>query len=306
MTIAFIHGGQSFLPEVDQYRHYFEGLGIHTRALPYQSWRRETPVVDVEWIFMGRDTVKPSTAVRIHEYASTSTPPWRKPKDLWKKFTNIKPNYRLFLNNYVRQAFDFRDDIPWGYRDMGLGQLTEHPRDKLFDFVYAGSLEREGISRLFGCFAKDRMKDMTLLVLSRADEALRRKYRSHANIIFKGPVPHAEVSGYLHKCCYGINYVPDVEPYNYQTSTKFLEYQQAGLGVITTEYAWVVQFMAQYGGNYFFLKDDLSNLDPSLISDFRFRSGALEDWTWELQVERSGILDFLQQKFPSQSFRHST
>lgn len=313
MTIAFIHGGQSFLPEVDFYRKYFEAQGIQTLVLDHGKWSREKPNVDVEWVFMGTDSVKTSEALRIHEYASASTPPFRKLKDNWKKIINIIPHYRLFLNSYVKNAFAFRDEVPWGYRDMGVGNVAygasgpeAGPSFKEYDFVYTGSLDRRGIEMLFNCFTRGGLKDKVLLVLSQGYESLRDAYLSCPNIIFKGPVPHDDVARYLQKCRYGINFIPDQEPYCYQTSTKFLEYLQAGLPVITTDYAWVRQFMAQYGGNYFFLRKDLSNLDPALISHFPFEGAPLEEWTWESQLLKSGVLDLLEQKFPSQTFRAKT
>ena len=69
---------------------------------------------------------------------------------------------------------------------------------------------------------------------------------------------------YLSRARFALNYIPDEEPFNAQTSTKFLEYAAMRIPVITTNYFWISEFKERYGGNYFILKEDLSNMDMGM------------------------------------------
>ena len=42
------------------------------------------------------------------------------------------------------------------------------------------------------------------------------------------------------KC--GLNFTPDIFPFNVQSSTKTIEYSAAGLGVISNRYIWAETF----------------------------------------------------------------
>jgi hypothetical protein len=65
--------------------------------------------------------------------------------------------------------------------------------------------------------------------------------------------------------------------------------------VITTNYFWISEFKERYGGNYFILKDDLSNLEWGWINNFSYEFPNLENWHWEEKILNSGVLDFLRQ-----------
>src|ERR1043165_2428962 len=108
MTIAFIHPGKSFLPELEAYKKFFAAKKIDTIEIDGEP--REETNADVEWHFMGTDSKRStSKSVIIHEYASASTAPFSNAKNIIKRVYNRKPDYRLFLNNYVKGAFNFKD-----------------------------------------------------------------------------------------------------------------------------------------------------------------------------------------------------
>jgi len=144
MTIAFVHPHIAFLPEIDAYQIFFSTLGIKTIVVrPEEIKNIDT---DIEWHFMGTDFSKKKKAIKIHEYASASTSPFGKEKNIAKKILNVAPDYRLFLNNYVEEQFDFKDEIPHGYRDMGIDDSFLKPLNnvkKEFDFIYVGSMNKE-------------------------------------------------------------------------------------------------------------------------------------------------------------------
>jgi glycosyltransferase involved in cell wall biosynthesis len=299
MTIAFIHDHLSFLPEIEAYQAFFSQKGYHTVVLDFKAWKDHAADIDVEWMMMGTDISKRTSALRIHEYASSSAPPFIKLKNRFKSTFNTKPDFRLFLNEYVRQSFRFSDNIPSGIRDMGIDR--ERPvsskAEKKYDFIYTGSVKADRkITNLLNRFVQKDLAYKTILILSRDYEHIANKYRHFSNIIFKGPVTKPAVAQYLSESRFAINYIPDHEPYNRQTSTKFLEYQQFNIPVITTDYPWLREFENTYGGKFFKIDASLKNLNWEEMLSFPFCSGNLSSWNWEKQIEESGVIEWLASK----------
>ena len=306
MIIAFVHNHKAFLPEIDAYSRFFSGYNITCEIVN----KNELGLVHrhVEWWMMGADLTKPKEGIyKIHEYYSSSLPPWRWWKNWWKSFFSAQPDFRLFLNEYVRKAFNFHDHIPFGYRDMGVPEqwlqtdLLLQERD--YDFVYTGDLSPvrrpEG---LLNCFSTGALKDKTLLLIGQDYEHLQTVYAGYENIVFMGPVPHNTMDYYIIKARFGINYTIDAEPFNEQTSVKLLEFAALGLPIITTKYAWVERFQQQYGGNFFYLEPDCSNFTWEPVNNFSYVKPDMESLTWDQQIRRSGVLEFLESKFPELKF----
>ncbi|NII28347.1 glycosyltransferase [Pseudoflavitalea sp. X16] len=306
MIIAFVHNNKAFLPELDAYQRFFAGYGITCITTTPAKLGGDR---DVDWWLMGTDLYKPQPGIyRIHEYASGSVPPARQWKDLAKRFLNTRPHYRLFLNAYVKDIFSFRDNVPYGFRDMGLWpeQLSTAPpsTEKLYDFIYVGSVRRDTqIERLLDHFAaRAPLAGRSLLVVSREYEHLRSKYSSSANIVFKGPVAQSSVLELIQQARFAINYKPDIAPHNRQTSTKLLEYAACRTPIVTTHFAWMRDFQARSGGHYFYLEPDLSNFTWEKVQAFDYSFPDLTEWMWEKQIRGSGVVAFLQEKFP-EAFR---
>jgi hypothetical protein len=301
MTIGFIHPHKAFLPELIAYVDFFSARGIITRVMS----TAELPgsECDVEWHFMGQQTRRHKDRITIHEYASASVPPFSTLKDGIKKFINTTPDYRLFLNEYVRKAFNFHDHIPFGYRDMGIPEqwLKTEPflHERNYDFVYVGTVEKSRRPELLlDRFATGALQAHTLLVLTRNYEELGEAYAGASNITFKGPIPYNEVYAQIQQARFGINYMPDIVPYNQQTSAKFIDYAACHLPVVTTDYAWVHNFQNRFGGNYFYLQPDWSNFTWENVQNFPYSLPDLSSWTWEKQIRSSGVVEFLQSTFP--------
>jgi glycosyltransferase involved in cell wall biosynthesis len=298
MLIAFIHSGKAFLPELAAYTHYFSAKGIECEVVKPEELPLLEP--DVAWHFMGTSTQKLPGVLSIHEYTSASVSYLKQVRNTVKKLINVQPDYRLFLNRYVQDQFMFRDHVPFGYRDMGVppGWLDASPAKERSGFVYAGELKGRNIKKLLDVFATGPMQGQPLLVLSREYAQLARSYEDFSNIEFRGPLPHDEVRYCLQASAFGLNFIPDEEPYNRQTSTKLLEYSACKLPVISTDYAWIRQFRQEHGGDYFFLKADLSNFTPEQVNGFHYSFPDLSGWTWEKQIEKSGVVEFLGARFP--------
>lgn len=300
MTIAFIHTNKSFLPEVGAYVDYFKSRGVRCEVVRPEGLQLIKP--DVAWYFMGTHFKKMRGVVTIHEYTSASVQPFSSVKDAIKKWSNAKPDYRIFLNGYVRSAFSFNDDVPFGFRDMGIPQKwLSQPKVVVKNhntFIYVGELKNRDIEKLLDVFATGSMKGYSLLIVSKDYDQLKAEYKQYSNIIFEGPVPHEDIRGYICNADFAINFIPDREPYNSQTSTKLLEYAACRTNIITTDYEWVRKFGKE---KFFYLKNDLSNFTPQAVKAFNYQFPDLSEWTWEKQIENSGALHFLEKRFPELS-----
>ncbi len=302
MTIAFIHPHKAFLPEIDAYIDFFSTYQIKTIvARPEETGRTSA---DVEWHFMGTDMTKRKTGnIKIHEYASASLPPFRKIKDFIKKQLNTRPDFRLFLNKYVSGQFNYKDTVPFGFRDMGVYIDNRSGPESQYDFIYCGSVGKDmHIDKLLRCFTKNDLSNQKLLVLSKDYAHYKQRYQRNTNISFKGPVDKHDVAGYIRSAKFAINYKPDFAPHNHQTSTKLLEYAACRVPVVTSDFPWMRHFQKKYGGNYFYLQKDFSNFNLEDVRRYEYAFPDLKEWSWENQIRRSGILQFLQSKFPDIPF----
>jgi glycosyltransferase involved in cell wall biosynthesis len=304
MKIAFIHPKRAFLPELAAYQTFFLSKNIQVSVCNYGE--EAVSGADVYWYIMGiYPGARAEKKMIIHEYSSASVPPYRKLKDFLKSRLNPRPDYRLYLNEYVRQEIRPRDETPFGYRDMGISDdfFPTPVTEKEFDFIYTGSLspERE-IDKLLRIFQQGAMKNRSILLLGNKESRLMSACSQFPNIIFKGPVSRKEVPGFLSKARFAINYIPDREPFNAQASTKFLEYAAMQIPIISTSYYWISQFQERFGGEYFLVREDLSNLSWGRVTSFNYTFPNLDSWHWEHQLRSSGILEYLQAAFPEVSF----
>ncbi len=303
MTIAFVHNNRAFLPEIDAYIRFFTNFNVECLVVSQDEIGLTHR--NVEWRFMGTDFTKPKEGIiRIHEYGSSSVPPNHKWKNWFKRFFNSQPDFRIYLNEYVKKSYRFRDRIPYGFRDMGISpewlNPPTYPIERKYDFIYTGDLSpRRKPEKLLNCFANGKMQKKTILLLGRDYDKLAAIYRMYNNIIFDGPVSHEQVREYILQSSYGINYIPIEEPFTQQTSTKFLEFAACNIPIISSKYNWIEKFQKENGGNYFFLEEDLSNFSWENIRRHSYQSPKIEDLTWENQIRSSGVLEFLMTKYPA-------
>ena len=250
---------------------------------------------------MGFDRTPKTATLVIHDYSSASIQPFASLKNTLKRILNKKPDYRLFQNQYVYNCFGFDDNIPYGFRDVGIdaGLLKYNPqKEKQYDFIYVGEMQNREINKLFELFISGSLSGKSVLFLSKNYKHIAFRLKNHSNIHFAGPVPFEKVKEYISASRYGLNFVPDVPPFNRQTSTKLLEYAAAKIPIITTDYTWVREFEKKYGGSFFYLNNDLSNFTWDYINRFQYAFPDLSEWTWEKQIRKSGVLEFLSSKFP--------
>jgi glycosyltransferase involved in cell wall biosynthesis len=298
MTIAFVHPHRALLPELDAYTAFFQDKGFQTIVTDQNGMGKIN--APVAWHFLGVHHKRNPSAINIHEYGSASIPPFSRWKDLFKKIANIVPDYRIFFSEYVFDQFSFTDGVPFGFRDHGIIKPKEPGSlNKIYDFIYVGSVDKNRmLSGFFDCFMNGRLRNRNLMVLSKDYDDLYASLGKPANIIFKGPVTQMEAYHFIRASRFAVNFIPDLEPFNRQTSAKFIDYSACETPIVSTDYPWVRDFQKKEGGQYFYLKKDLSNFNWEELNEFRYSFPDLKGWTWEQQIRKSGVLDFLNRRFP--------
>lgn len=281
----------AYTPEAYAYEKYLKELG-HQVQLDYEL----DPNNDVNIYFMGTRPFwkkKEGRAIEIHEYQSLSTPPYAKLKNFSKKIINNKPNGRIFLNDFVHEHLFFEDKVPFIYRDMGVDEnLFQKPNENPdYDIVYCGSVSgRNGLIETLLNLAKS-YKVLVVGKLTIEDRDL----LNSKNITLIGVVNRDLLPEIYREARFGLNFTPDIYPYNLQTSTKTLEYLASGLGVISNKYEWAEQFFKKIDYKPFWLNnnttldsiefDGLTSCDCSVI----------QDYSWDKILSHSNFAGFLRE-----------
>ncbi|WP_151725923.1 glycosyl transferase [Acinetobacter radioresistens] len=244
----------AYTPEAYAYEKYLKKLG-HQIQLDYEL----DPDNDINIYFMGTRPFwkkNEGRAIEIHEYQSLSTPPYAQFKNFAKKIVNKQPSGRVFLNEFVHRNLSFSDNIPYIYRDMGVDEtLFQSPsKNPLYDIVYCGSIAgRNGLIEVLRRLAGN----YKVVVVGQVSD-LERSFLKHENITILGRVERSDLPEIYRNARFGLNYTPNIYPFNIQTSTKTLEYLASWLGVISNRYYWSEEFFRNLKYTPLWIEGDLS------------------------------------------------
>ena len=243
ITVHFVHGARSYLPELAAYQAHIEGLG-HAVQMHTQPHTVPDDAQAVWWI-CGRvpsaQARRLKGAVQVHEYASASVAPLAWLKDRIKQWQHPVPDFRVFQSDWVRQRMGFGqpDAVPFALRDMGVpdafltAQAQQPPE---FDLVYLGEMRR--LLHFVPLLHTLGRAGLSLLLVGDVPAALQERLAALGHIQSTGRVSQDQVPAQLLRARAGLNLMPDVLPLAEQTSTKMLEYLALGLPVISNPYAW--------------------------------------------------------------------
>ena len=139
---------------------------------------------------------------------------------------------------------------------MGVDEaLFQSPSENpLYDIVYCGSIAGrngliEALRRLAGNYK--------VVVVGQVSD-LERSLLKHENITILGRVERSNLPEIYRNARFGLNYTPNIYPFNIQTSTKTLEYLASGLGVISNRYYWSEEFFRNLKYTPLWIEGDLS------------------------------------------------
>lgn len=270
MLIHFVHLGDAYLPELQAYVAFLQATG-HQAQVHHQIASLPSDATVLWWMCgqVGPELAQryPS-AFQIHEYASASVPPLARLKDRVKRWQQAVPDYRIYQNQWVRERMGFDDALPYELRDMGVSPAFFAPptvaTEAEFDFVYLGEMRR--LRHFLPVFDALAQTGRSVLLIGQLSDALRQRLPRQLNVSVTGRVPHEQIPMLLRRARYGLNLVPDQQPYTEQTSTKLLEYCAAGLQVVSTNYPWVRQFEQRYDARFAYLpwRADAAAYDTAL------------------------------------------
>ena len=289
MNIGITLKPHSYTPEAYAYEKYLTKRGWSVQ-LDYEN--NLDPNNDINIYFMGLRPFfgkKDGRALEIHEYQSLSTPPYAKVKDFFKKIINCKPSGRIFLNDFVFKDLNISDNIPYIYRDMGIDKqfFQTQKSNPEYDIIYSGSINRLNVPEVILALANK----YKIIVVGNLNGILKEKLR-HSNITLTGRMERYELPELYSNARFGLNYTPDVYPFNIQTSTKTLEYLASGLPVISNRYTWIEMFAKEVNKRIIWLDDflnfgiDLGERENNFID--------MSEYSWENILNHSGLESFLR------------
>ncbi|MDR8015706.1 glycosyltransferase family protein [Ectopseudomonas guguanensis] len=283
----------AYTPEAYAYKRFLEQSNIEVQLALEEEL---CPYNEVNIYFMGLRPFwrrKASGAAEVHEYQSLSVAPYPVLKDTVKKIVNGQPNGRIFLNEVVREGMRFTSGVPYILRDMGVdAALFQKPNAYPdFDIVYSGSID--GRNGLLEEFQRLSALGYKLLIVGEASASVRNLFRGNKKVDFVGRVSRDELPRLYSQAWAGLNYTPDIYPFNIQTSTKTLEYLASGLVVFSNKYHWVSKFSSDYGVRFLWLDELQCYIDLSsvLINDDFFFDAS--EFKWDSVLKRSGFLSFI-------------
>ena len=255
ITVHFVHGARSYLPELAAYQAHIQSLG-HAVQMHTQAHTVPDDAQAVWWI-CGRVPTDQARrfkgAVQVHEYASASVAPLAWLKDRIKQWQHPVPDFRVFQSEWVRQRMGWGDavhePVPYALRDMGVpasfltAQALQPPE---FDLVYLGEMRR--LLHFVPLLQTLGQAGLKLLLVGDVPPALQERLAKLGHIQSTGRVPQDQVPAQLLRARAGLNLMPDVLPLSEQTSTKMLEYLALGLPVVSNPYAWAQRTARVHAG----------------------------------------------------------
>lgn len=281
----------AYTPEAYAYKSYLEANGV---SVQLESEVSIDPNNDVNIFFMG---LRPfwrrykGSAKEIHEYQSLSINPHSYFKDFLKKTLNKKPDGRIFLNGVVKEGLNFKDDAPYIYRDMGVDdELFQEPlSNPEFDIVYCGSMTgRPGLIEELSRLAN---LDFKILIIGSVTKEIADAFKNKNNVHLTGRVDRNEIPRLYKQCRSGLNFTPDIYPFNIQTSTKTLEYIASGLNVITNKYEWVESFSKAEGYDFLYV-NDINKYNYFETPGYSLER--IKKYSWNNILNNAGFLNFLE------------
>jgi hypothetical protein len=295
LKILMLNTKKSYLPEVESYKQYF----FDTAEVYFWEDIEKSDIqyFDIIWKFMGFDFKKLNlnSQLLIHEYPSLSAGLFPHFKNYLKYKFNAKPDLRIFLNENVKSELNFKDNINFLYRDMGVHRTFFNHKEakKKYDFVYIGEINKDRqIDKLLNKFTKKENQEISILLIGTPKDNIKTKYEKYKNITFTGYIHYKNIPTLASKAEYGINWIPNKYPYNLQTSTKLIEYCAMNLKIINLKNDWSLKFEKDRNAKFFNV-DSNFKIDLKKLNDFQFSTPNVSDLEWSLVLKKSKVKEII-------------
>jgi glycosyltransferase involved in cell wall biosynthesis len=290
IKIGLIKNNKSFSPEIEGYLDFFKSIS-QVQTVVYSDFKKADENSDIVFIFFGFIPfwVKHKSLV-IAEYASLSVGRFSLLKNILKRLLNIRGEYYIFLNEDVRKNLFFSSRVPHSLRGMGFveGNYEQSSNvKKEYDFVYCGSVDRSGVIE---AILKIESLGFRIAVVGNSEEVGEVLCNMSKNICCFGKTSLKRSYEIMASARYGLNFTPDIFPYNIQDSTKVIEYCALGLDVVTNRYKWVDEFEERIGAKFL----SFEALDSyESVSNFNFQRGDIKNYSWDKVIPKTELMCFI-------------
>lgn len=278
MKIGILSNPKSYLPEITAYKKY-----LISRNFKVLISDKEQNLRQCQWIitFPGFFLRKNLNVKYIHDYASASTPPFSFLKDKLKINFNFKPNFRLFNSLDLKNYYNFKDNISFAIRTAGVDSFffKNKKKKKKYDILYSGSY-RINLEKVLIKLLK---LEFSILVLGKFKKDFINYFNNYNNINFKFIKNRRLLPSYYQQCEYGLNYMPNIPPFNNQNSLKLLEYCASNLKILSSDYLFVRKFEKIHHGKFLFI-DNINKKEE--IIHFNFITPNVKNYSWEKILDK--------------------
>ena len=303
-SIALIMPDSSYAPEIPALKSYIEKrTDIAADILSFEDFIDNQFKYNLVYIKMGFIAFwdRKIKIPQIHDYTSLSTGGFARGKDIIKLFCSKKPILRSFLNKDVSKRLRFRDNIPYIYRDMGADEFffnkEEEKLEKKYDYCYVGSItDNRKVDRILERFI---VSESDICLVGKVELSNYEKYKRCDNIHFLGLKTRLETAEIVKSSKVGFNFMPDIYPWNIQTSTKVIEYLSSNLTVVSNRYKWINSFTRLHKDSNVAFYEDINTFDPDeFINGSDFFDKSIVDYSflaWDSVFDDSNILYYLNE-----------
>ena len=292
MKIGIVQPGRAFYPETNAYIKYLPIFVPGVLVSAYQSFERADLECDVVLFYGGYLPFwKRVTSKLIIEYHSLSTTRFPRLKNFVKRWFSAKADLYIFLNDMVRAELGFGISEKNVFRGMGVDERYYNSSigaEKKYDFVYMGSVDREGV---IDCILSVAASEYSVAVVGCSESAYK-KLSSYSRVYAYPGMSQENAVEVASAARFGLNFTADRYPFNIQDSTKVIEYCGLGLNVVTNRYLWVDYFESNIGARFLDLNEFLSN--PEVLNEYEFSSGRIDEYFWSNVIGNSGLVSALK------------
>ena len=273
MNVSIIINNRSFSSEAYAYSNFLNKKGIKT-SLCFKNDINNNSGIVID--LMGFRPKKKFDLYYIHDYSSLSTPPYATIKNFIKKQFNFKPNKRIFNCENIKKGFNFNDNIPSVIRDTGVDDIFYKKINSNieFDLIYSGTSQgRRGLINCMTNLSKKGFKIAVVGKFSQSDIDIMKKQ----SINYLGEFKRYDLPEIYQKSHAGLNFTPNIYPYNIQNSTKIKEYCASNLKIISNKYNWVKNFEKNEKGSFLWYHNNLSLEE---FHKFKFITPLIDHLKW--------------------------
>jgi glycosyltransferase involved in cell wall biosynthesis len=248
---------------------------------------------------MGYYPISPRGAAKvIHDYRSLSTPPLKQLKDCFKRYTQPRPDARIFLSKALKETLGFPEDhnnyiIPMGIPE-GILQYR-HQQNSKFTFSYVGQINKtRKMDLVIESFLKHYPSE-TIALAGHTEHKILQKYKEYNNVTFFGVTTQSKCFELVSKSNISICPLPDITPFNVQTPTKLLEFAALGKPIVASKTDSIQRIAEEFQLNVMYspsIDDFFGSVSIKTIkNNIQFDPNTLY---WGDIIQRSGISSFLE------------